>query len=412
MSKNLVEVYQSATGRPLRRSDLSRHPLLHNELATLGLALQEHYRTYEIPKKTKFELRPSISTGYEVSRSTGLHYVFGKEHFGGTFEYKFDPLTQGKMVDSIKTYLLYCHSIVIQDPLPYLLDYFRYNQEGDHSVNRLPATNALLCEYADLAELIQSNIIIPVSEPTIPPGKVPSLPALWRDKITSKLSMLRPQYVHLMAQKVLEEQYRRRYFNDQIDMFFPKTDYVFVLRELLKLSEQKFESRKITEPFGLAVLGSIATVNSSLLTTQDILRIRSNDSAFDEWRSFLGNVFREIYSQDHDHISLSDEFMHTIRDEFSGQRNKFASKVQKGSLRDALKGSGKGIGIGVMTGAVTWVLTNDPTASWVAATASGGIKPIIELLANISEAATNKPTAKTFQHHFMAVGLEPDELPK
>ena len=59
----------------------------------------------------------------------------------------------------------------------------------------------------------------------------------------------------------MEEQYRRGRFNNNVDLFFPHTDYVLILRELLKLEQKKFASTAVSEPFGLAVLGSISAQN-------------------------------------------------------------------------------------------------------------------------------------------------------
>jgi len=149
-SPTVVDVYESCLGRSLERKDLSRSPLTPKDLSTFALALSNHYRTYRLPRKAVPDLRPSISPGFTTSRSVGLDYVFGTRHFRGTFDFKFDTASQGEMTLNLKRYLLYCHGIVIQDPLPYLLDYFENGRTSEAALARLPAVHALLSEYADL----------------------------------------------------------------------------------------------------------------------------------------------------------------------------------------------------------------------------------------------------------------------
>jgi hypothetical protein len=40
-----------------------------------------------------------------------------------------------------------------------------------------------------------------------------------------------PRVVGLLAHTIMEEQYRRRRFNNNVDLFFPHTDYVLILRD-------------------------------------------------------------------------------------------------------------------------------------------------------------------------------------
>jgi len=220
--------------------------------------------------------------------------------------------------------------------------------------------------------------------------------------------------VQLLAYNVLVEQYRRRRLNDEVDLFFPHPAYVLVLRELLKLTQEQFASTAISEPFGLSVLGRVSAVNPRALTTEDFVRIRANDELFAEWRAFLGRVFREIHSHEQIYTSLEAEYAVAVREELVSWRERFDTRLQRGSMSHAWAESGTNISIGVVTGAVTGMIGGDPTAT-VFGTLAGGalgglVQPAIELLKNVVKTSVNKPNSMTLRHHFLALGLSEDEV--
>ena len=409
-SSTLVEVYENCLARPLQRKNLSRHPLTHQELSRLAEAVSEHYKIYQLPQKSPSELRPSISPSFTTSQSVGLDYVSGEKHFSGPFKYKFDATSEGEMTANLKRYLLYCHGLVFPDPLPYLLDYFRGGTVTDVGLQRVPAVNALLSEYADLKDLIDKRILLPFAHHQKFLNDAPILHGAMAKTLEDRLPEFSPFEVRMLAHTIIEEQHFRRRLEDKVDLFFPRTFYVIVLRELLKITEEKFTSAAISEPFGLSVLGSVSPIRAQAITTQDLVRIRTDDELFGHWRAFLSRVFREVQGRELNSNSIDEEYALVVQQEFRAWRDKFDDRLKRGSVDRVLAESGKNISIGVISGAVTGVVTADPITGALAGAVASLTKPTIELLKNIIQASINKPGAATLRHHFLALGLADDEL--
>jgi len=312
------------------------------------------------------------------------------------------------MSDNLKRYLLYCHSLVFEDPLPYLLDYFEPNIETDTALRRIPAVNALLAEYADLKQLITSRILLPISHPAIILNELPVLDKDTQKDLEKRLPNLPSDVVDLLAHKIIEEQYRRRRFNNNVDLFFPHTDYVLILRELLKLEQKKFASTAVSEPFGLAVLGSISALNPRALSTADLVRIRVDDELFSEWRAFLSRVFREIQVREHTFTSVEAEFVVALSEEFLSWRDRFDARLKRGSIKAAFSESGTHISIGMVAGGITGMLGGGTTTllgALAGGVLGGLVQPAIELAKNIVNKSVQRADALSLRHHFLAVGI-------
>ncbi|WP_200967953.1 hypothetical protein [Enterobacter oligotrophicus] len=203
LSTNFIDVIENTIGRPLLKKELLKRPVGSKELVNLGMALNDFNNQYKLPIKKETDLRPSISPRLDTIYDLGFNYV-SRIHDVSQF--------QGAFTGELKKYLLYCHGLVIEDPLVYLLDYFRPGSSNNqHALARLPAINSLLLEYSDISDLIRSGIVFPVSEPQCSDNEVP-YPEDCLLKELSKRIIDKNDTIPQLAAFVLREQFRKNSF--------------------------------------------------------------------------------------------------------------------------------------------------------------------------------------------------------
>ena len=411
-SRTIIDVIESWLGSHLTEKYLSRLQLSPKSLAELGQLLNEHYDTYELPIKPESELRPFISTQFTTSGSMGLNYVFGERHFDKTHTYQFDASSQGEMTQSIKKVLLYSHGVVIQDPLPYLLDYFTDGLDNEISRSRVPAVQSLLQEYADLAELVRQQIVIPILEPVLDGMNIPRVQP---DHITELKGRLPDLGIdaQILANEILEVEHRRNRLGDRVDPFFPHRDFVRVLRELLLLSEKQFDSRDLLEPFGLTVVGGVTAIDPSAVSTKELVRIRTKDELFADWRVFLGRIFQDLQMRESWYSDIDQEYVIALREEFTSWRERFAVHFKRSSMKTVWSDAGMRVSIGIVSGGVSGALIGGAAGGELGGIVGGAagslVQPFIELLRDVFRVHIRRPDAAMLRHHFLALGVLEDE---
>lgn len=406
---SIVSAFTDSLSRPFDSKELGRHPLTLAELHTLSLSLEAHHRGFQIPNKDPFTLRPSISTDFRHEIETGLSYSLGGRNFDRQGGYTFDKHQIGRMTNSIKTLLLYCDSVVIEDPLPYLLDYHRHDFTSEHSVRRAEATNALIREYSEISELLENEVLIPISE-FRSQDNTPQIPDNWISSIEESLPHLTRKEIMFIANLLMKEKQRLRQMNDAADLFFPNPEYASVLREITRLTEKKFSQHSISTPFNTAVIGSLKIVDPTKLTVESIIRIRRDSSAFQDWKNFLSKSLAALDAQSVHETSIDETVVRSLRQEFSSHRDQFIGHASKGGIRSAMITGGKGIFVGATSGVATWAATGDFSTSLTVTAATGAIPAFLDLLLNVPSAIKSSRDARMFRSHFLAMGMDADEL--
>lgn len=232
-STNFVDVIENAIGRPLSKKELINTPVGFEELESLSVALNEFNNEYKLPIKKETDLRPSISPRLKISDSLGFNYVSRIHDFS---QYK------GVFTGELKKYLLYCHGLVIEDPLVYLLDYFRpgcFN--SPYAISRMPVINSLLIEYSEISDLIRSNIVFPVSEPHHFENEVPYPDNDLLKELSNRL-IDGPKNLPQIVEFIFREQFRKQNFDNNVDSFYPGLEYVSVLKEIMKIRQKNSQA--------------------------------------------------------------------------------------------------------------------------------------------------------------------------
>ena len=395
-SGNIIEVVEAVLDVPFTTKELEKLDLTPQKTHELAIALHDYYAELCIPSKKISELRPFIDLPLRATKSPGMDFVFD-----------FKSSVSDRMTGEIKKYLLYCHSVCIRDPLPYLLDYYRLAPNSKYALAQLPAVKALLVEYTKLAKLIRKNIIIPISDEVYGFHSGRALEIEERDYLQKQLPHLH-HVVPLLAGIIREEQWRISKLNQDVDFYFTHPDFIEVFRELLRFSETKFTSRDIEEPFSVGLLGGVDAINPNAISIEDITRIRSDEELFADWRSFLGRVFEKLYVSRNDYTDLEGEFCNTLQSEVLYWKDKLERRKEKSSVTKQMLASTDKILIGLTAGAVTGFVTAGPVGSPIGAVTGGIIggvlPPALESIKGLIRTAYERPNTLSLRNHFLAVG--------
>lgn len=400
LSTNFIDVIENTIGRPLLKKELLKIPVESKELENLGMALNDFNNQYKLPIKKETDLRPSISPKLDTRYDFGFNYV-SRIHDASQF--------QGEFTGELKKYLLYCHGLVIEDPLVYLLDYFRPGSSNDqYALARLPAINSLLLEYSDISDLIRSGIVFPVSEPQYSDNEVP-YPEDSLLKELSKRIIDKNDKIPQLAAFILREQFRKKKFHNNIDSFYPSFEHVSVLKEIMKIQQEKFTRDEIITPFGTNVIGSISLLDMNNISIKDICYMRKQEELFSEWRGFLNSTFRELYNHSSDYTDLDNEFLFEVRSEFSNLGMKVNNRLSKAFSSSSLINTGKKISIGAVSGALSGIVTGDLKATLFmtlfGGMLSGGVQPSVEAVLDLVKNESRRKETKVIKNHFLTLGL-------
>jgi hypothetical protein len=270
MATNLtiVDVFEEVLQIPFEPAysvDLAADVFLVRKLAH---RLEDYYQSFEIPLKADNELRPYLYQGYIDGSIFWDSFV---RFEGSTYTVSSSAPSMEAM---IKPYLLYSHSVCIPDPLPGLLDYFRRNTGSASSLEtaRLPGVINLLQQYARTSKLIRHRILIPFSfEDTF--GRVSSN-HFWptaAERAEIKRSLLNNNdhasgdsagdLKILMAEKIKEQLWITHRSGGRLDLYFPTSHYVPLLRSLLRSAQQPYASADIRLPFHAGFLGGVSNLD-------------------------------------------------------------------------------------------------------------------------------------------------------
>ncbi|WP_350316143.1 hypothetical protein OHK33_19350 [Pectobacterium aroidearum] len=399
-STNFVDVIENTIGRPLLKKELIKNPLGFTELESLSEALNDFNKEYKLPIKKETDLRPSISPRLKITDNLGFNYV-SRIHDFSQYE--------GVFTGELKKYLLYCHGLVIEDPLVYLLDYFRPGcTNSPYALARLPVINSLLLEYSEISDLIKSEIIFPVSESRYCENEVP-YPDDDLLKEISKRLIFKINNLPQLVGFVFREQFRKQIFDNNIDSFYPGLEYVSVLKEIMKIRQEKFTSDEIIAPFGVSVIGSVSLLNLERISIEDICYMRKQEELFSEWRGFLNSTFKRLYDDSYNYTNLESEFLIGSQNEFLKLEKRMNSKLSKGFSNYSLMNTGRDISIGAVSGALSGMVTGDLKTTLFmtlfTGMLSGGVQPSVEAVIDLVKNKSRRKENKVIRNHFLALDL-------
>lgn len=364
------------------------------KLQALGYAVQDFYNNFPKPGKATNELRPYIAPRFLAGAKLGANYVAGT---GPMFEYEYDGSTRGEVVKEIKRYLLYCHGLAIHDRLPYLLDYFRLDPNHDQAKKRLPGITALLQEYSHIAELMRTGIVLPLSDEVF--GTVFFNEYLPRhtDELQAHLPQLKKESLEIVESIIRHGQIEIERADHIIDLFFPSSEYVDVLRELLTIAAARFTSNELEEPFRVGLLASSPGLDLDQVNVDDIVKIRLNDELFERWRTAVAHVLERLHNTRDSYTDAEREAKAVASEELRAWKEDLKRRSDSTSLIKLAKTAVQSATIGVIAGAIA-----DPKAGAGAALVSAALQLIWDYASSRKERATNA----ALRQHFLVLGVD------
>jgi hypothetical protein len=394
----LSRIIESVLQIPLEAKEVQRLNPSGETLHQLSLAVKTYYSNFKIKPKEDWELRPYLaSPGFGPFNPLGMDYVFGDR-----------SAQPGQMTRNIKKYLLFCNSLCITDQLPYLLDYFEADPNSEYAAARIPAIKALLIEYTTLRELLEQGTLIPLSDEIFGLTQHLFISEEEKKQIDSTLRLTIDDATSI-ATSIRRQQVYSEKLDKHVDMFFPDSRFIPVFKELLRFSEAKFTHKEIQEPFKVGILGDISAINPDAVSIQEILKMRRNEEMFQEWRSFLENVFQKLYLHEDDYNDLDREYLEGVRTELLVWKDKLRRKRKESSFANQLLESAEKIIIGASAGAVIGQLTVGSLGAAIGA-AGGALRPGLEGLRGLTRVVTARKGYITLRNHFLASGIEGKDI--
>lgn len=400
---NVVNLFENTLERPLDRKELEKNPLTPKDLQALAVESRELHNAKILPEKGEFEVRPFIDPEFNMGV---MDYAVGGNLSNTFSDFVFDDSVSGRMTSNIKRLLLYSHSVVINDPLDYILDFFYLNQESTlppYILGRVDAANSLLKEFSDMAELIREKILITTPFTVMNDGKIPyldeaseqSIVEALADKVSTKeLS----RYEYLVRSLIA----RHNSFEGNADYFFPESKYVYILVEILRALGREFVSEQTKFQLNASLLARLNTIDVDSLGVRDIVSIRTNDEIFEGWRGFLGQALKETASNEKITGCLDAEFNDFVRRELESKNNEVVRRVVGSKWGRELGGSIFDIGIGAISGAIPGsFIGNDGGLSGAV---SGASRDVLKALYKLYSSMRDRKANGALRSHFVTLG--------
>ena len=386
-SLTIVDVFEEVLQVPFEAGHLSGLDI--PTLRRLAYRLHSFFENFNIPEKADGELRP-----YLFHRYTTAH-AMNREFWSST-----SPLD---IAPQIKAYLLYCHGLVFEDGLSYMLDYFRFSDDKSALKDVIPIVENLLKQYASIAPLLRHKIVIPVTIPGTPgiESYRRNTTAVDKHEIQEITAQLKKKslyddisQVYLLGQIVKEQWFISMNSQNAVDMYFPDEIYVDIYQGLLRALRHRFSSQTVLEPFNVGLIGSLSNIDSDKLSTQDIISVRQ-EGTFEVFRSFLRRSFERLHRSDN-FSDFETEFVAAFREELKDNEEAIRAMTQKsGALRKIASNSDR-IAIGAATGMLPGLVQGSPVSAILAAAFGGAFRPTYDIL-------RGQNTRVSLRNHFLAI---------
>lgn len=393
MEVTLVDVIEASLGINFTPEDVIKLTIDHDILKDLSDGVNEFHNHFSLPEKRVSEFRPSISTTFGKEHSIGFQHVSGVD---------------GLEIDrAVKKYLLFSHALVIEDPLVYLLDYFRSGLENEYSRARIPRIKDLLIQYAKAGDLIRNKIVFPIAGEPIHINKIAYVSDEDIKGICKRLPDLSASVIQRCCQQIAEERYSLATLDNRADYFFPRPEYVEVLHEIIKLEEAQYVRHHLDRPYGMSIVGKLSSINTDAVSIQDLIDIRMNDSVLAEWRQFLDKSFGELRLEAGQYSDVDSQYRLIAQKNFDEWSEKISAQLFKGSLGKNLRKSLEKISYGTVTSAAVGGLIGAMfgTTGAVVGGATGAIKSGIEAAVDMMGQTKERIRTRSVNNHFMAIGV-------
>jgi hypothetical protein len=383
----VVDVFEEVLGVPFESKYIQSPNLDILSLKRLADALNDHYVHFTLPSKADSELRPYIFQRYTVAQQLAKD-----------------------LETHAKAYLLYCHSLCIYDPLIPLLDSFRLRVDDTTLEARKPYVIDVLRQYATLADLLRHRILIPVSDEIAGSYSLPLLDEAEEQEMKSVLSREGFSERHInnvaptLAAFIKEQISLKTRTSHRMDLFFPHNIYVHIFRSLLRAAQARFSSAQILEPFDVGLLGNIPSIRPDKISLENIVSLRNEEEAFEEFRAFLRGVFDRLHARSGYFSDFETEFAQAIRLETRDKAERIRAITRKsGVLRQIFTQSDR-LAVYAVSGAAPGFLAGSTELAVLGAALFTAGRLVYDISRAIVTEAPSGIARASLHNHFLAVG--------
>ncbi|WP_437929801.1 hypothetical protein WMF37_11285 [Sorangium sp. So ce291] len=315
---NQIEIVEKTLGESLAPDLIYaiERSFPRRRLVELHHSYKEFTTAFRLPPKKNAELRPFIN--HAASEGLGLNALY--------LDPRFSP-TSTRADSLIKHHLLYAHSVVLHDPLPYHLDFFE--DEGAHhsDVNARKRLANYLAFLMNLRPLIEANVLLFADDH---PYKLP-----WLER-----NRHWPPYKHLVASKfagrtaaslrdlegMLTTLVASELHEGQLDIYVEDVASLQHFAGAITLAPDQLRPH----PQEIHVLDRLLKTDVpsiSDLSLGDVVSIRKSEEAFDRWRRAMGRAISRIESFGGE--NLFDDARRVIHEEARGELAAAGADVRK-----------------------------------------------------------------------------------
>lgn len=338
-----------------------------DQLQSFGKLIRRAEREVTLPTKQPGELRPYLTYQIleDIRAQTGVQ-------LSTNLAFSDDNFLHGPMADLVKRNLLYCHSLTLFDPLPYIADLLPLGESRVQLRNYLSWLNELkplvedgiLTFVSDLAYKPQPGVIITESRvlPIDVQQKLESL--ILRSELFTRVFGTAPDraatfvagwFIAHAEDSLWEMTHASARFPQTLDYYLAWPFYTEIMREYLAHHDRELK-QTAGHSLALQSLMSINIPNLDALSIDDVCRIRSNEASFERWRNDLRQALLYAHSQQVAMIEPYSEQTAMVNEELRQRSRDLCNNLTKNRWIAKTKAGVKGFTIGSVA-AITKAMT-------------------------------------------------------
>jgi hypothetical protein len=330
-----------------------------DKLSNFQERARDYCRTAEVAAKASGQLRPYVP----LERHNKAEVAHGLYLRPSDFK-RPDRVEHG--LDALKHHLLYCHSLAIDDPLPWLLDAFTLGERFSayKTEARAPVVNCLRFLH-QIEPLLRARVVVLVEnpieslptvhgvlrdrEPLIGTADFSDISEEMRERLETHGELARMVYVEHADVELARGLEAVNKHTDRLDLYLPYLYYQQILRAVAE--EERYGIPEWPREAELRVLGRLLSVRVprlARLEPADIVSIRQSEAGFERWRNSLERGLRHVSALDPESIGRNAEELRLLRQELLEECQALESDIEASRFLSHAKRGAKEFAIGAV----------------------------------------------------------------
>ena len=414
MAQNILGLIESVLGDELTPDSMvtiQKKP--HDFFCKLKKVHEELERNYTLPELRPDEVRPYVPIIHQGTQFSGITLSY----YGD-----FDSIASAETAtDSLTQHLLYCHSIAVDNPLAFMLDYFPGNDRFTEEIK--PKIFNYLHFICSIRPLIDEGIVHLVEWSPKRLFAFGSWPPLlfdkedlgvvaketdWSDmqdcfKVSVDSVPVEAKAIFLgseISPEIGAVLGKSKTLGGNFSVYLPRRCYQSLFSHLVRKGNELLQTIQPNGEHDMLLTAELLALDLprlNNLSLGDLVAIRRSEDVFEDWRRSLRRGLREASRLDPCLLGRENTALQAIRDELAELARRAGLATTKSRVLSSVRQGAKGFAVDTLA-----ALIASPTAVSAAITA-GGIKGGLEFLWNHLTAHTPTTQAKvSLQKHIVA----------